>query len=85
MKSDHIRIGNTDTGAHAFICTHCGDIYVPSLPCSVDMFLTMSRQFGKEHRKCAKPASGALDAVGLLYKAGLRRLSVSEIVEDASK
>lgn len=74
MKADHIRMGNTDTGAHALICTHCGEIYVPSLPCSIDMFLKVSKQFGSEHRRCVKPESGALDAVDLMFKAGLRRL-----------
>ena len=74
MTNDHILMGNTDNGGHALICTHCGDIYVPSLPISIDMFLKIGRQFGKEHRHCAKPEASAHDADELMRKANLRHL-----------
>lgn len=73
-KNDHIRIANTDNGGYALLCLHCGEIYVPSLPISIDMFLAVSKQFGKEHKDCACPPTGQLDAERLLQKADLRHL-----------
>ena len=74
-KNDHIRIANTDTGGYALLCLHCGKIYVPSLPISLDMFLAVSKQFNKEHKDCACPPTGQLDAEHLLQKADLRHLN----------
>ena len=76
MSNGHILFANTDNGGYALICTHCGAIYVPSLPISIDMFLGVSRQFGIEHKNCAKPEAGAHDADDLLRKANLRHLEV---------
>lgn len=72
--ANHILTGNTFTGGYALLCTHCGEVYVPSLPISIEMFLKVSRQFGKEHRHCVKPEAGALDPQSLLRKASIRHL-----------
>ena len=79
MSDEHIFMGNTDVGGYALICTHCGAIYVPSLPISIDMFLGVSRQFGKEHKRCVKPKTGVLNPDELLQKAGLRHLRNMEM------
>jgi len=52
--SDHI-IVNSDTGY--FECRRCGASYKPALPCSITMYLGMSRTFIREHRICPPPAS----------------------------
>ncbi len=44
----HIKI--TDGGT--FVCEHCGQIYTPALPCLLDMWLAMSRQFIRDHQAC---------------------------------
>jgi hypothetical protein len=54
--SDHI-IVNSDTGC--FECHHCGASYKPALPCSITMYLGMSRTFIREHRICLPPALSA--------------------------
>lgn len=74
-NQDHLRMANTETGGYALICLHCGDIYVPSLPISIDMFLDISKRFGKQHKNCRCPGNGPLDENALLAKAGIRHLS----------
>lgn len=71
---DHVYMGNTDTGGYALICCHCGAIYVPALPISIDMFIKVSRQFGVEHASCLVLGSGRFDPDALLVRAGLRHL-----------
>lgn len=34
------------------VCMHCGRGYTLTLPCSISMAVAVSRQFGKEHRRC---------------------------------
>ncbi len=44
----HIKIKDSGT----FVCEHCGQIYTPALPCPLDMWLAMSRQFIRDHKAC---------------------------------
>ncbi len=52
---EYIRMANTENGGYAFLCLHCGDVYVPALPISIDMMLAAAKSFGKSHRHCRKP------------------------------
>ena len=72
MSGSHVRLGNTDDGRYALLCCHCGEVYVPSLPISIDMMSAVVKQFGKDHNRCKAPADGPISDVVLLKKAGLR-------------
>lgn len=48
--TDHIVTG--DGGFH---CLYCGAKYMPTLPCSVNVFCSISKAFIKDHRYCKKP------------------------------
>lgn len=61
IKTDHIRVENTPAGDYRMFCTHCGRWTDAKPPCSMEMFLVMSRQFIKEHRHCPPPAEVELD------------------------
>ena len=68
---DHVRIANTAAGGHALICTHCGTVYVPALPISVDGMLALMKSFGKEHGGCRPANAGAFPVDLLLEKANI--------------
>lgn len=72
---DHVRIANTVTGAYALICTHCGTVYVPALPISVDGMLALMKSFGEEHGRCKPANAGAFDADLLLAKANITSMA----------
>lgn len=65
-------MANTDAGSYALICSHCGEIYVPALPVSIDGFLAFSKSFEKEHARCVAPAAGPFPVDLLLMRAGVR-------------
>jgi hypothetical protein len=48
---DHVVVSNVE-GGHKFECLRCKHSYVHALPCSIDMFVTMSEQFVAEHKGC---------------------------------
>ena len=56
MNEMHLRMANTHNGGYALLCLHCGDMYVPALPISIDMMLAASESFANSHRRCPKPA-----------------------------
>lgn len=68
----HVRMGNTDDGRYALLCCHCGEVYTPQLPISLDMMSSILKEFGKQHRTCKAPIGGPLNDLLLLKKAGLR-------------
>lgn len=72
-KADHLRVGNTDNGGYVIMCLHCGDIYVPALPCTIDMMLSISRQFGRDHNDCPKPEQ-LFDEAALRQKGAVKHL-----------
>jgi len=74
----HVAFGNTDDGRYALLCCHCGEVYTPQLPISIDMMQAAIKQYGKDHRACKAPADGPLSDVLLLQKAGLRVQSDKE-------
>lgn len=55
MNRDYIRMANTPNGGYAFLCLHCGDMYVPALPISIEMMIAAAKSFEKSHRHCKKP------------------------------
>ena len=58
----HIVLAHEDG---AFTCTRCGAKYRPAMPCSIDMYLSMMKQFGAEHRNCKeKQSEGDTDTEG---------------------
>lgn len=69
-KTDHVRIGNV--GRHyRLICTHCGAHYDPALPCGIDMFLAIGRQFESEHKDC-QPQVDAPAVGGILARPSIQ-------------
>lgn len=72
---DHIRMANTATGAYALICTHCGEVYVPALPISIDGMLALMKSFGKEHGGCKAANVGAFPVDMLLARANIRSIA----------
>lgn len=50
---NHVVASNIE-GGHQFECLRCKRTYVPALPCSIDMFVTMGDQFVKEHEDCER-------------------------------
>lgn len=70
--ADHLFMANTDAGGYALVCAHCGDVYVPALPISIDGFLAISKSFGKEHKACRAPVGGAFPVDLLLMRANVR-------------
>jgi hypothetical protein len=39
---------------NSFVCLKCHDYYLPSLPASLDMMLSMMKTFKKEHNNCKR-------------------------------
>lgn len=54
-KVEHTFIENLPSGQYRMYCTNCGREYVPGLPVSMDMFLTIIKQFNREHKSCPTP------------------------------
>ena len=55
------------------MCLHCGDVYVPALPISMDMFLSACKLFSRSHRGCKAPAV-LFDADVLLGRSDVKHL-----------
>lgn len=43
---------NTSDGRYEFFCKECGASYIPALPISIGMMVSLMEQFGKEHEHC---------------------------------
>ncbi len=56
IGADHVVVNTT---TNAFECRRCGASYTPALPCSLTMYLGMSRTFLREHRRCIAPPDTA--------------------------
>ena len=54
-NTDHITVRNIDEG-QLFVCAHCGNAQIVSLPICVDTWLKISRRFQQAHRHCRPPA-----------------------------
>ncbi len=72
-KREYIRMANTQNGGYAFLCLHCGDVYVPALPISIDMMLAAAKSFGKSHRYCKRPDT-LFDENALLGRGDIKHL-----------
>jgi hypothetical protein len=53
----YVLIANTESGGYRLICAHCGAHYDPALPCGLDMFSVICKQFEKDHTDC-EPREG---------------------------
>lgn len=41
----------------AFRCLHCGDLYYLNMPCLLDIWIAVSRVYGRAHKRCTKKES----------------------------
>jgi hypothetical protein len=55
----HVVINGHDEHGR-FECLHCGTIYLPALPCSIQMYIDMLNSFGKAHDQCLLRKKGRL-------------------------
>lgn len=73
VTRDYIRMANTHNGGYAFLCLHCGDMYVPALPISIEMMLAAAKSFEKSNSRCKKPEV-LFNEDDLLGRADIRHL-----------
>lgn len=55
-KRDHVVL---DNNVGAFLCLNCGQKYLPTMPCPLNMMVAMMRSFAAGHRRC-KPRPGGV-------------------------
>lgn len=56
-KTDHV-ILDYSVQPNVFRCKNCGDSFTAPMPCTVDMVLTVMKQYIKEHRWCKPQKTG---------------------------
>ncbi len=65
-NTDHIRMANDERG-YRFLCRHCGEEKIVTVPIDFDEMLWKCKQFKKQHKKCLpKPLVETGHALSLL-------------------